>query len=183
MRYEVSGRNGFVPSEAIKQYAEKRFSKVVAFFGPDVVHEVRVVCKIYKDRHKVEVTIPTKSNILRAEAADVDMYAAIDKANDKLIAQIRRFKDRLKSNLEKEGVGQVFSKEFDAEELEKEVLAAQLVKNKEVELIAMTPEEAITAMELLNHSFYVFLDKETGRTNVVYRRHDGDYAVIETKEV
>ncbi|MFA5560870.1 MAG: ribosome-associated translation inhibitor RaiA [Acholeplasmataceae bacterium] len=183
MKFEILGKNGFVPSDAIKAYAEKRLAKVVSVFGPGVVHEVRIVCKVYKDHHKVEVTIPAKSTIIRAEVADVDMYAAIDKANDKLIAQIRRYKDKLKNNLEKEGIKQAYSREFDAESLEKEVLATQLVKNKKVELKPMSTDEAIAAMELLGHSFYVYLDKETNKTNVVYLRKDGDYAVIETQEV
>lgn len=182
MKYEITGRNGFVPTDAIKQYAEKRLGKVVSFFGPDVVHEVRVVCKVYKDHHKVEVTIPTKSNILRAEASDIDMYASIDKATDKLVSQIRRFKDKLKNNLEKEGIKQAYSNDFDAEHLEKELVATQLVKNKQVELKPMTVQDAIAAMELLNHSFYIFLEQKTMRPHVVYRREDGDYAIIETKE-
>ncbi len=180
MKFEVLGKNGFIPTEAIKQYAEKRFNKVVSFFGPEVVSEVRVVCKVYKDHHKIEVTIPTKGNVLRAEVSDPDMYAAIDKANDKLVAQIRRHKDKLKHNLEKEGIKQAYSTEFDAESLEKDILASQLVKNKKIELMPMTSAEAIAAMELSGHDFYVYLDKESSRTNVVYRRHDGDYAIIET---
>lgn len=183
MKYEILGKNGFVPTQAIKDYAEKRLSKVVSFFGPDVIHEVRVVCKVYRDHQKVEVTIPARSTVLRAEVSDVDMYAAIDRANDKLVSQIRRHKDKLKNNLEKEGIKQAYSQEFDAESLEKEVLATQLVKNKQVELKPMTSEEAISAMELSGHDFYVFLDKESKRTHVVYRRQDGDYAVIETKNV
>lgn len=181
MKFEILGKNGFVPSDAIKAYVEKRLAKVVSFFGPEVVQEVRVVCKVYKDHHKVEVTIPAKSTIIRAEVSDVDMYAAIDKANDKLVSQIRRYKDKLKNNLEKEGIKQAYSNEFDAESLEKEVLATQLVKNKQVDLKPMKVEEAIAAMELLGHAFYVYLDIDTKRTNVVYLRKDGDYAVIETQ--
>lgn len=181
MKFEVLGKNGFVPTKAIKDYAEKRFSKVVSFFGPEVISEVRVVCKVYKDHHKIEVTIPAKGQVLRAEVSDVDMYAAIDKANDKLVAQIRKHKDKLKKNLEKEGIKQAYSHEFDAESLEKDILASQLVKSKKVELKPMTSEEAIAAMELSGHDFYVFLDKESSKTNVVYRRDDGDYAIIETQ--
>jgi putative sigma-54 modulation protein len=180
MKFEVLGKNGFIPTKAIKAYVEKRLSKVVSFFGPEVITEVRVVCKVYKDHHKIEVTIPAKSTVLRAEVSDPDMYAAIDKVNDKLVAQIRKHKDKLKNNLEKEGIKQAYSREFDAESLEAEVLATQLVKNKKIELKPMTSEEAIAAMELLGHSFYVYLDKASNRTNVVYRREDGDYAVIET---
>ena len=183
MKFEVLGKNGFNPTDAIKAYAEKRFSKVVSFFGPEVIQEVRVVCKVYKDHHKIEVTIPAKGNVLRAEVSDVDMYAAIDKANDKLVAQIRRHKDKLKNNLEKEGIKQAYSHEFDAESLEKEIIASQLVKNKKVDLKPMTPQEAISAMELSGHDFYIFQDKETSRTHVVYRRDDGDYAIIETQTI
>jgi len=174
------GKNGFVPTKAIKNYAERKLSKVISFFGPDVVSEVRVVCKVYKDHHKIEVTIPVRGTVLRAETMEQDMYAAIDKVIDKLVAQIRRNKDKLKKNLEKEGIKQAYSTEFDAESLEKDILASQLVKNKKVELKPMTAEEAISAMELSGHDFYVFLDKQTDRTNVVYRRRDGDYAIIET---
>ncbi len=183
MKFEIVGKNGFVPTEAIRAYAEKRLNKVVSFFGPDVITEVRVVCKVYKDHHKIEVTIPAKGTTLRAEVADEDMYAAIDKANDKLVAQIRKHKDKLKNNLEKEGIKQAYSHEFDAESLEKDILASQLVKNKKVELKPMTSEEAIAAMELLGHDFYVYLDQDTGRTNVVYIRDDGDYAIIETQSI
>ena len=180
MKFEVVGKNGFTPSDAIKAYAEKRFNKVVSFFGPEVVSEGRVLCKVYKDHHKVEVTIPAKGTVLRAEVIDADMYAAIDKANDKLVAQIRKHKDKLKNNLEKEGIKQAYSQEFDAESLEKDILASQLVKSKKVDLKPMTSDEAIAAMELLGHDFYIYLDKATHRTNVVYLRDDGDYAIIET---
>ncbi len=183
MNFRVVGKNGFVPTKAIKNYAEKKLSKVISFFGPEVVTEIRVVCKVYKDHHKIEVTIPVKGTVLRAETIEQDMYAAIDKASDKLISQIRRNKDKLKSNLEKEGIKQAYSTEFDAESLEKDILASQLVKNKKIELRPMTPEEAISAMELSGHEFYVFLDEKTKRTNVVYRRHDGDYAIIETHQI
>lgn len=183
MKFEILGKNGFVPTQAIKDYAEKRFSKVVSFFGPGVVDEIRVVCKVYKDHHKVEVSVFAKKSVVRAEVSDEDMYGAIDRANDKLNSQIRRHKDKLKNNLEKEGIKQAYSQEFDAEELEKEILAAQLVKNKKVELFPMTSNEAIAAMELSGHGFYVFLDKKTNKTNVVYRRDDGDYAIIETQPI
>lgn len=183
MKFEILGKNGFVPTKAIKAYAEKRFEKVVSFFGPEVVDEIRVVCKVYKDHHKVEVSVFAKKTVVRAEVSDEDMYAAIDKANDKLVSQIRRHKDKLKGHLEKEGIKQAYSQEFDAEQLEKDILAAQLVKNKKIELVPMTPEEAISAMELSGHDFYVFQDAITKKTNVVYRRDDGDYAVIETQPI
>ena len=180
MTFEVLGKNGFVPTDAIKAYAEKRLHKVESFFGPQVVDVIRVVCKVYKDHHKVEATVFSRGTQVRAESSDPDMYSAIDKVNDKLIAQIRRHRDKLKHHLEKEGIKEAYSKDFDAEDLEKDILASQLVKNKKIELKPMTSAEAISQMELLGHDFFVYLDQETKSTHVVYRREDGDYAVIET---
>ncbi len=180
MTFEVLGRNGFVPTDAIKAYAEKRLHKVESFFGPQVVDVIRVVCKVYKDHHKIEVNVFARGAHVRAESSDTDMYAAIDKANDKLIAQIRRHRDKLKHHLEKVGIKEAYSQAFDAEDLEKDILAAQLVKNKKIDLKPMTSTEAIAQMELLGHDFFVYLDKDTESTHVVYRREDGDYAVIET---
>lgn len=181
MMVEVIGKNGFVPTEAIRTYAEKKLDKVISMFGSDAINRVRVVTKVYPDHHKVEVTIYAKGQMVRSEVADPDMYAAIDKSIDKLMAQVRRHKDKLQSTIEKEGIKQVFSNEFDAESLEKELIATNLVKNKKIELIPMTSNEAIVEMELSGHDFYIYLDETTGKTNVVYRRLDGDYAVIETQ--
>ncbi len=183
MLFEVLGKNGFVPTQAIKNYAEKRLSKVVSFFGPNVVSEIRVVCKVYKDHHKIEVNVFSKGTHLRAEVSDPDMYAAIDKANEKLISQIRKHKDKLKHHLEKQGLKEAYSTDFDAEELEKDILASQLVKNKQITLTPLSSEEAVAAMELSGHNFYVYIDKDSGKTHVVYRREDGDYAIIETQSM
>ncbi len=180
MKFEVIGKNGFVPTEAIKSYAEKKLQKVIDFFGKDVVQSVTVICKVYKDHHKVEVTIPAPSIILRSEVSEQDMYAAIDRSVDALTAQIRKHKTKLQKHLEKEGVKQAFNQDLDIESLEKEIIATQLVKNKKVELTPMTSEEAILAMELVGHNFFIYQDKVTNKVNVVYLREDGDYAVIET---
>lgn len=181
MKIEVIGKNGFVPTEAIRKYAEKRLDKVISLFGEETISRVRVLTKVYKDHHKVEVTIYGQGQLIRSEVSEPDMYAAIDKSVDKLVAQIRRLRDKIKSNAEKEGIKEVFSKEFDAESLEKEIFASTLVKNKKIELVPKTVDEAIVEMELAGHDFYVFLDKDKGRTSVVYKRMDGDYAVLETE--
>lgn len=182
MKVEVVGKNGFATTQAIDEYAFKKIQKVEQFFGPNVIQEARIVCKVYNDHQKVEITIPTKSLILRAEVCDQDMYAAIDKAIDKLIAQVRKHRDKVKNKLEKEGTKEVFSDPaLDIDSLEKEVLASQLVRNKQVELKPMDVEEALEQMELLGHDFFIFLDKATNQVSVAYIREDGDYAVIATK--
>ena len=181
MKIEVIGKNGFNPSAANREYAEKKLKKLNDFFGEESSLKALVVCKVYKQMHKVEITIPAKNLIMRAECSEQDLYAAIDKAIDKLLQQVRKHKSRVKSKLDKEGIKHQIPVDFDAEELEHEITGENLVKNKEVKLEPMTLDEAITQMELLGHDFFVYLDKETHKTNIVYLRKDGGYANIEVK--
>lgn len=181
MKIEIIGKNGFQPTDAIKKYAESKLNKVINLFGEDSISKVRVVTKVYPSFHKVEITIYSNEQLVRTEVSDADMYAAIDLSIDKLVAQIRKHREKVRSHLEKQGVKNVFSREFDAESLEKEMKAVTLVKNKKIELVPMTKEEAIIEMELSGHDFFVYLDSETGKTNIIYLRQDGNYANIETK--
>lgn len=180
MKIEIIGKNGFEPTEAIRNYAESKLNKVFSMFNEDSISKVRVVTKVYSSFHKVEVTIYSTEQLVRTEVSDPDMYAAIDLSVDKLVSQIRKHREKVRTNIEKQGVKDVFSREFDAESLEKELKAATLVKNKQIELVPMTRDEAITEMELSGHDFFVYLDKETNKTNVLYLRQDGNYANIET---
>lgn len=182
MIIEIIGKNNFQPSDAIKKYAEDKLKKVINLFGDDTISKIRVLTKVYPSHHKVEITVFATKQLIRSEVSDPDMYAAIDLSIDKLVGQLKRNRERVRSHLEKTGLKDVFSQEFDALALEKELKAKQLVKNKKIDLFPMTKEEAILQMELLGHDFYVFLDKESEKTNVLYLRNDGDYAVIETTE-
>ena len=173
MKVEIVGKNGFSPSDANKEYALKKLTKLEGLLPDYESVSARVVCKVYKAYHKVEVTIPTKNIILRAEVQDMDIYAAIDGAIDKLMKQLRRYNDRMKVKLGKKGTRSV-----DVEVTPKR--DERIVRDKNVELEPMTSEEAIDQMELLGHDFFVYLDKETRKTNVIYLRDDGDYAIIET---
>jgi putative sigma-54 modulation protein len=180
MRVQVRGKNGFVVTDAISAYAENKLDKVERYFREDL--EAFVVCKIYKDHHKVEVTIPTKFYTMRAEVSDDDMYAAIDLTIDKLESQIRKHKNKITRSLQKkEGVGDLFTEEFDIEALERELVAAAPIKKKNIVLEKMTLDEAITAIQMLGHDFYIFKNEENGLTSVLYLRNDGKYGVIETE--
>ena len=181
MKIEVIGKNGFTPSPANKEYAVKKLHKLEDFFGEDSNLKAVVVCKVYKTMHKVEVTIPTKNLIMRAECCEQDLYAAIDRAVDKLLQQVRKYKTRVKSKLDKEGIKSQIKDDFDAENLQQEMNADRLVRTKEVELEPLSLEEAISQMELLGHDFFIYLDKTTHKTNILYLRKDGNYANIETK--
>ena len=184
MKVIVRGKNKFEPTEAIKNYAVKKVSKLDQFFNKSDELEAHVVCKVYDKYHAVEITIPTKHIILRAEVKDETVYGAIDLAVDKLESQIKRHKSKIYSSLKRrEGVSSYYSSnsDFDLEKLNTEIMATNLVKNKSVELIPMTAEDAIMQMEMLGHKFYIFSNSENGKTCVVYAREDGDYGIIETK--
>lgn len=183
MKYEIIGKNNFTPTKAIEEYVKKRLNKVIDSFKHEWVISVRVVLKVYKDHSKVEVTIPAKGITLRSEASDVDMYRAIDKTSDKLLAQLRKHKNKLTDHLAKKGIKDIYSEEFleDANISKDDSLATELVRTKEIELVPLTISEAVIEMEMMGHDFYIFLNKETNKVNVCYIRNDGDYAVIETK--
>lgn len=176
MKVEVVGKNGFSPSEANKEYAVKKLSKLKDMLPDYEIVTARVVCKVYKTYHKVEVTIPSKNIILRAEVTEADLYAAIDGAIDKLMKQVRRYNDKVKDKLGKPGIK-------NATVVEEEALAEEpkISREKHLDLEPMTVEEALDQMELLGHDFFVYLDKETRKTNVIYLRADGDYAILETE--
>ncbi|XMB86964.1 ribosome-associated translation inhibitor RaiA [Mycoplasmatota bacterium WC44] len=181
MLVDVVGKNGLDITGAIGNYATSKMKKLEKFFNYQDELKVRVLCKVYNDHHKVEVTIPSKHFTLRTEVSDIDLYAAIDLSVDKLERQIRKFKTKVNRILkEREGVSEFFKKDLDVEALEKEVLARNLVRNKKLDLSPMTVEEAIDQIEMIDHDFYVFLDSETNKVNVLYVRGDGDYALIET---
>lgn len=182
MLINVSGVKGFVPGSSIEQYSEKRLQKVIKLLGEENIAEIKVLCKVYKEFQKVEITISlSKNNIIRAEVSDKDIYSAIDLSIDKLVRQINKNREKLQSHLKKQGLNMTFNQDLDLEKLEKEVIASQLIKNKKVKLEPLTIDDAIMQMEILDHDFFIFINADTKKHNVVYRREDGNYAVIETE--
>ncbi len=170
IKVEVVGKNKFEPSDSNKEYAVKKLQKLDNLFKNEDV-SARVVCKVYPTYHKVEITLSTK-NPIRSEAKEKDIYAAIDISIDKLKDQIRRYKTKL-DRTGKDGIKNVDAAHVDVKE-------PKLVRSKDIDLEPMTKEEAIDQMELLGHDFFIYLDSSTHKTNVIYLRDDGDYAVLET---
>ena len=171
MKVEIVGKNGFIPTDANKDYAIKKLGKLEDLLRDYENAQARVVCKVYKAYHKVQVTIPAKNIILRAEVQDVEINAAIDQVVDKLVAQLRRYNDKAKSKMGKQGIRSVGVNDEQDEKFE---------RVKFLDLVPMTSEEALDQMELLGHDFFIYQDKETKKTNVIYLREDGNYAIIET---
>ena len=172
MRIDVVGKNGYAPSEKQKEYVSKKLEKLEGILDDYNNVAARIVFKKYKTYYKVEVTIPSKNIQLRAEVTNPDAIAACDGVVDKLVTQVKRFNDRIKDKMGKQGLKH--AEMVDPNE-------KQIVRDKHIKLEPMTKDEAIDQMELLGHDFFVFLDRETRKTNVVYLREDGNYAVIETE--
>ncbi len=164
-------------TEAMEAYAKEKLSKLEKYLDETEKAKATVLVKVRDYLNKVEVTIPLKSLILRAEVSNEDYYAAIDLVIDKLERQIRKNKTRIASNKKKEL--RDFAYNY-IEELEDETQEEKVVKRKKIDLKPMSEEEAILQMELLGHSFYLYKDAETNQPTVVYRRKDGDYGVIES---
>ena len=175
MRFEIVGKNISV-TEGLRTKIEEKlgFLDKYILIDPNVI--ARVVCRVYPNTQKIEVTIPTKVGILRAEVEHEDFYAAIDLAIDKLEDQIRRQKTRL-SRRHKDSLAESFI-EKDEKVLEEEDIA---VKTKTITPEKMDLEEAIMRMEMLGHSFFIYVDNEDDEIAVVYRRNDGKYGLIETE--
>jgi ribosomal subunit interface protein len=170
MKYTIRGQKLEV-TDAIRDYAISKIDKMEKYFeNPDEV-SVKVVFSIRGREQKVEITINSINFDLRSEVSHSDMYAAIDFAVDKLEQQMRKFKSKLMS---KERVEIVYDDIIDDDDLE------EVVKRKKVYLKPMDEEEAIMQMELLGHTFFVFKDIKTEKVNVLYKRLDGAYGVIET---
>jgi len=178
MKLDIVGKSGFVITDAIRNYIEKKLHKIDKIFTEEL--EAYVVCKVYRDGTKVEITIPIKFLTLRAEVSDRDLYAAIDKAVDKLEAQLRKNKHKMNRSLqEKVGLRDTFAyDDFDLEELEKELTSP--VKKKRITLEILSLEEALTQMELLGHDFFIYKN-EDNETSILYLRDDGKYGLIETE--
>jgi len=179
MLVEVVGKNGLEITDAIKTFAEEKMGKLEKFFNYRDELRVRVLCKVYNDHHKVEVTIPSKHFTLRTETSDRDIYAAIDLSVDKLERQIRKFKTKVNKILkDREGIAEFFAKEMEKES--KTPSKTEVVRIKSYDLTPMNLKEAIDQMEMIDHDFFIFLDEATLKVNVLYVREDGNYALIET---
>lgn len=172
MRYTITGRNIDV-TPGLRSAIEEKIGKLERYFQPDT--EVIVTLSVQKGMQKIEVTIPIKGHMIRAEESSTDMYVSIDLVEEIIERQIRRYKNKL---VDKKQSAQSFSELFLSEESEADE-EIEIVKTKRFAMKPMDPEEACVQMELLGHSFYVFLNAETEEVNVVYKRKGNTYGLIE----
>lgn len=171
MRYIITARNTNL-TEGLQAAVESKLSKLERYFAPNT--EVHVTLNVERDRQKVEVTIPMKGSIIRAEEVSDDMYTSIDLVQETIERQLRRYKTRIVDRNQASFVPS-FAEAAEPEE-EEEI---RIVKTKRFAMKPMDPEEACLEMNLLGHNFFVFRDAETDQVCVVYRRNDGAFGLIE----
>ena len=172
MRYIISGKNIDV-TEGLKSAIYEKIGKLERYFTPET--EVHITLSVEKERQKIEVTIPMKGNIIRAEQVSNDMYASIDMVEDIIERQLRKYKNKL---VDQKQAAFNFNQAFmDDESTEDESI--NITRVKKFAMKPMDAEEACVQMELLGHSFYVFRNSETDEVNVVYKRKGNTYGLIE----
>lgn len=163
-------------TSAINDYIEAKIGKLDKYLENPENITANVAVKVKGKDQTVEVTIPLKKLILRAEETHSDLYAAIDLVSEKLERQIRKNKTRIKKRV-KEVID--INTDFKIEKDEDE--KGKIVKRKLVETKPMNEEEAILQMNLLGHDFFVFTNEATNQINILYRRKDSNYGIIETR--
>ena len=167
-------------TEAIHDYIVEKLGKLDKYFETPEELTATVLIKVRKTGQEVEVTIPAKKYILRAEEEQEDVYAAIDVAVDKLERQIRKNKTRIESSYRKtRDTHEVDLSFVNIEETEEN--KDSIVKRKVIDIKPMSEEEAIIQMELLGHAFYLFKDAENMKVKLVYKRKESGYGIIETE--
>lgn len=178
MRYNIIGKNIDVWDKT-KEMVEKKMDRIERLFPDDT--NATITLSLEKLVSTVEVTIPLNKRLIRAEVQDADMTAAMDKAVDILENQVVRYKKRMRTKV-RQG-GDSFMAEYQAIMVPEETLDEEplykIERVKHFEVKPMDAEEAVMEMELIGHNFFVFRNGETDEVNVVYKRKNGSYGLIE----
>lgn len=175
MKVIISGKNIHV-SDYLREVVNKKAGKLERYFRPDT--EMQVTLSIEKSRHIAEITIHYDGLVLRAEEATGDLYSSIDASLKKLERQMRKHRTRLEKRLRDDAFLQETVYDYYEEDSEEED-APQIVRNKKFVARPMDIEDAVMQMELLGHNFFVYRNSHTNEVNVLYKRGDGDYGLIE----
>jgi len=173
MRIKITGRNIDL-TEGLKNAVEDKLHKLEKYFTPDT--DVYVTLSVEKERQKVEVTIPTKGNIIRSEQVSNDMYVSIDLVEEVIERQLKKYRTKLIAK--HQNAASAFKQEF-LEEQSIEDEEIKITRVKKFDMKPMYAEDACVQMELLGHDFFVFVNAETDEVNVVYKRKGNTYGLIE----
>ncbi len=181
MRLEVKGRNVEV-NDSIRRYAEDKLDKLEKQLPEPTQVEVELTLETnpsIADDHIAEGTVWTKGSTLRVRERSAGFEASIDQLADKLERQVKRYREkrsRRETGRRANGSGPE-EPTFSGPQLDR-----MIVKSKQFDLQPLTPDEATVELELIGHDFFVFVNIETGKQNVVYRRRDGAYGLIEPQQ-
>jgi len=173
MKIRIVGKNIEI-TNALKSIVEKKVSKLEKYFSENI--SATATLSVERNLQKIEVLIPFNNVMLRAEEKNGDMYSAIDLVIDKLEGQIRKQKTKLQRRNYEDSLRfqNISSYEDDSKSEE-----PTIVKTKRFAMKPMSEEEAVLQMELLGHDFYVYKNSNTNQVNVLYKRNDGNYGLIE----
>jgi putative sigma-54 modulation protein len=189
MKLLIQGNNITV-TDAIHDYVEQKLEKAVKHFQ-QITTKVDVHLSVARNaritnKHKAEVTVYANGTVIRAQEGSENLYASIDLVSDKIARQLRKYKERL---LDKKTQGPVKAGEIVSEAPIQEdligdrtpELPAEVVRMKYFAMPAMSIEEALEQLQLVDHDFYMFRNQETGEINVIYIRNHGGYGVIQPR--
>lgn len=175
MKFIISGKNIEV-TQGLKTAVQDKIGKLEKYFTPET--EVHIMLSVEKDRQKIEVTIPVKGSIIRSEQVSSDMYVSIDLVEEIIERQLKKYKNKI---IDKQKGSAFFSQDFmDKDYVDEEEI--KIVRTKKIEIKPMYPEDACIQMELLGHSFYVFVNAENDQVSVVYKRKGNTYGLIEPED-
>ena len=172
MNFIISGKNIDVTA-GLRSALEQKLGKLERYFTPDT--DIFVTLSVEKGRQKIEVTIPVMGTIIRSEQVSDDMFVSIDLVEEVIERQLLKYKNKL---IDKHQEGGFFKQEFvdldeDADD------DVKIIRTKRFGIKPMFPEDACVQMELLGHNFFVFMNAETDEVNVVYKRKNNTYGLIE----
>ena len=174
MRFTITGKNIEV-TEGLRSAVQEKIGKLDKYFGSEI--EAIVTLSVEKERQKIEVTIPIKGSIIRAEEVSNDMYVSIDLVEEIIERQLKKYKNKIIDS--KQSASHEFSSYYVDNDYVEDEPEIKILRSKRFGVKPMSAEEACIQMELLQHNFYVFFNSDTEEVNVVYKRKNNTYGLIE----
>lgn len=176
MNYIISGKNINI-TEGLKSAIYDRFQKLEKYFTDDT--DMTITLSVEKDRQTVEATIPVRGSVIRSEQTSSDMYVSIDLAAEVIERQLKKYRNKLITRKQSiPAFSTIFLEDNDISDIPDDN-DIKIVKEKRIAVKPLLPEDACLEMELLGHSFYVFINADTNQVNVVYKRKSNTYGLIE----
>ncbi len=181
MEYRITGR-GVSVSDAIKNYIDRRLEKVDRVLEEGDVTSMEIRLEKDGENYIIRILMNLRGDILKVEERNPDLYTAVDFASDALEKQVKKLRDRsrVRHKAGSKGLSEVLAESMEGQE--EEGLESKLSSVKRISLVPMSLEEAILQMDTMGHMFMVFRNSETNEINVIYRKKEGEYGLLELYE-